>query len=129
MNPLFLKICRFTNLIILCLYASGAFANPQSPVRIGLSETLPFYVSQVMEDWRIYLQERLGREISFVFRNSHNDVLNLLVEDKLDFAWICPAHYIRHRSVLRLLSVPVHGELPIMQTMELEKSPREETGG
>ncbi len=101
------------------LWGAPAPAQAPEPVRVGIAQALPFYGTRVMAAWRAYLEAGLGREVRFVTRPSHNDILNLLVQQKLDFAWICPSHYTRHGESLRLLATPVFQGRPRYQILLL----------
>ena len=104
-----------------CLLTTVAQAEP-SPIRFGVSETLPFFDHRLMSDWERYLQERLGRRVEVVHRASHNDIFNLLARGELDFAWICPAIYRRHQDEVRLVAMPLFRGDPSYQMLLLGPS-------
>ena len=82
-------------------------AQTNAAVRIGLSPVFLDDQLSFLNDWRDYLQDRIGRAVRFVQRGSYREIMDLLLEQKLDFAWICGYPYVRHKTKLRLLAVPV----------------------
>jgi phosphonate transport system substrate-binding protein len=112
-----LPVRPLTLLLPLLVFGAACLAAPKHSVRIGISESLPFYGPQAMEAWGRYLQDRVGRDVQFIVRPSHNDIANLLVQGKLDFAWICPSHYTRHQQDFRLVSMPVFQKRPQYRLM------------
>lgn len=84
-----------------------AEAQTHAAVRIGLSPVFLDDQLSFLNDWRDYLQGRIGRAIRFVQRGSYREIMDLLLEQKLDFAWICGYPYVRQKARLRLLAVPV----------------------
>ena len=93
-----------------------AEAQTHAAVRIGLSPVFLDDQLSFLNDWRDYLQGRIGRAIRFVQRGSYREIMDLLLEQKLDFAWICGYPYVRHKARLRLLAVPVFEGRPQYQS-------------
>lgn len=89
-----------------------ASAQSNAAIRIGLSPVFLDDQLSFLNDWRDYLQGRVGRAIRFVQRGSYREIMDLLLEQKLDFAWICGYPYVRHRAKLRLLAVPLSDGRP-----------------
>jgi len=91
-------------------------ADEQDHVRIGLTPV--FLDDQVafLNRWREYLQARLQRPADFVQRVGYREVVDLLREDKLDFAWMCGYPFVRNRKQLRLLAVPLYNGKPLYQS-------------
>lgn len=98
--------------------ASPLCAEAQTNVsmRIGLSPVFLDDQLSFLNDWRDYLQDRIGRAVRFVQRGSYREIMDLLLEQKLDFAWICGYPYVRHRAKLRLLAVPLSEGRPQYQS-------------
>jgi len=105
-------------LLGVCLFATAAQAEP-TPIRFGVSESLPFFDHRLMDDWERYLQQRLGRRVEVVHRASHNDIFNLLARGELEFAWICPAIYRRHQGEVGLVAMPLFQGDPNYQMLLL----------
>lgn len=91
-------------------------AAEKSAVRIGVTPVFLDYQTSFLEQWREYLEARLSRRVKFTQRSSYRKILEMLLGNELDFAWICGFPFVRHRTNLRLLAVPVyHGE-PLYQS-------------
>ena len=91
-------------------------AQTNAAVRIGLSPVFLDDQLSFLNDWRDYLQGRIGRAVRFVQRGSYREIMDLLLEQKLDFAWICGYPYVRHKAKLRLLAVPLSDARPQYQS-------------
>ncbi len=89
---------------------------PAAALRIGLTPV--FLDDQVafLNVWRSYLERRLRRQVVFVQRGSYREVVNLLNQRLLDFAWLCGYPYVRHRDQMTLLAVPVYRGKPLYQS-------------
>lgn len=90
--------------------------NGDDPVRIGMTPV--FLDDQVgfLGAWRDYLAGVLGRPVEFVQRGSYREIVDLLRQDKLHFAWLCGYPYVREQRWLRLLAVPVYQEKPLYRS-------------
>jgi phosphonate transport system substrate-binding protein len=75
-------------------------------LRIGVSQTLPFHDARLFALWAHYLTRRLQRPVLTVRRQGHTAVLDLLLQRRLDFAWVCPAHFLRHIGTTAPVAVP-----------------------
>lgn len=115
-------------LVPLCSAAAEPARNA-GPVRLGLTPV--FLDDQVgfLKQWRAYLERKLERELRFVQRGNYREIMELLLQDKLDFAWICGYPYVRHRGDLRLLAVPVFRGKPLYQSYLIVPAADERTKG
>ncbi len=93
-------------------FAGPGHAAGEDAVRIGLTPV--FLDDQVtfLAAWRDYLSTRLGRPVAFVQKGSYREIVDLLRREGLDFAWLCSYPYVRHRSQMRLLAVPLFNGAP-----------------
>lgn len=95
----------------------GAFAVETPPtVRIG---TTPVFLDDhraFLEEWRSYLEQRLERPVVFVQRGSYREIADMVVNEKLDFAWVCGYPYVRHKRGMRLVAVPLFRGKPLYQS-------------
>lgn len=94
----------------ICTHASGN--AERGVVRIGLSPVFVDDQFASLDAWRSYLKERLDRAIVFVQRRTYREIIDLLLEQKLEFAWICGYPYVRNRAELQLVAVPLSGGRP-----------------
>lgn len=88
-----------------------AFAAAKT-IRFGLTPAFVHDEHSLMEEWRIYLQVRLGRPVEFVQRDSYRETMDLLRLGQLDFAWICDYPFLYLKDQVRLLSVPLNRGRP-----------------
>ncbi len=90
--------------------------EPAAVLRVGLTPV--FLDNQVafLNLWRNYLQQRLQREVQFVQRGSYRDVVALLQQGQLDFAWLCGYPFVRNRRSMKLLAVPLYQGRPQYQS-------------
>jgi phosphonate transport system substrate-binding protein len=112
-------LTRRSLLAAACAMASPLAAPAQalpSPIRIGLTPVFLDNQLAFLNDWRGYLQTRLQRPVQFVQRATYRDVLGLLQQAQLDFAWICGYPYIRNTRSLKLLAVPLYQGKPLYRS-------------
>lgn len=108
--------------MILFAWLAPAMALAQSgptalePVRIGLTPVFLDDLTASLERWRSYLEQRLQRPVVFTQRANYRAIIDLLLEKKLDFAWICGYPYTRYASWLQLLAVPVYQDQPLYRS-------------
>jgi phosphonate transport system substrate-binding protein len=81
-------------------------------LRIGLTPVFLDDQAGFLRRWHDYLEARLGRPVEFTQRGSYRQIVELLLRDKIDAAWVCGYPYVRHRPRLRLLAVPLFGGRP-----------------
>ncbi len=95
--------------------STGVHAE-QSPVRIGITPVFLTELTSLLRDWRDYLEQHLGRPVRFEQSNSYRDIVNNLLAQRLDFAWICGFPYVVNRSQLQLTAVPNYKGKPLYQS-------------
>lgn len=85
-------------------------------VRIGMTPV--FLDDQVgfLAAWRDYLEQAMARPVEFVQRGSYREIVDLLRQDKLHFAWLCGYPYVREQRWMRLLAVPVYQGAPLYRS-------------
>lgn len=91
---------------------SGSSLAADGPIRIGVTPAILHDQYQVMMDLRLYLQDKTGRVIDLVPRNSYRQTIDLMKRGQLDFAWVSsfPYVYLHDYLNVRLLAVPLlHG--------------------
>jgi phosphonate transport system substrate-binding protein len=85
-------------------------------LRVGLTPV--FLDNQVafLNLWRKYLESKLQRPVQFVQRGSYRDVVALLLQGQLDFAWLCGYPFVRNPRSMKLLAVPQYRGRPLYQS-------------
>lgn len=103
--------------VLLALAFAGApqAATPpvKAAIRIGLTPVFLDDQSAFLNRWRIYLEKKLDRPVTFIQRGSYREILELLREDKLDFAWLCGYPYVRNKNQIRLVAIPLYRGEPL----------------
>lgn len=93
-----------------------ARATEEPPLRIGLTPVFLDDQVSFLNDWRAYLERRLGRPVRFVQRGSYRGIVDLLKQGQLDFAWLCGYPFVRHREQMKLLAVPLYHGKPLYRS-------------
>jgi phosphonate transport system substrate-binding protein len=109
-----LKLLKFM-LIAIWLGASCFGAQGRTEARtIRFAMTPAFLNDQhaLLADWRVYLETRLSRPVEFVQRDRYRETMDLLQQQKVDFAWICDYPYVVLKKDVRLLAVALNEGKP-----------------
>lgn len=86
------------------------------PIRFGLTPAFVHDEYGLMEEWRRYLENKLGRPVEFVQRDSYRETMDLIRLDKIDFAWICDYPFVHLKDQVRLLAVPLNQGRPFYRS-------------
>lgn len=99
-----------------CWIGQARAVQPTPTLRVGLTPV--FLDNQVpfLNQWRGYLQSRLDRQVQFVQRGSYREVVGLLQQGQLDFAWLCGYPFVRNSRQLKLLAVPLYRGQPLYRS-------------
>jgi phosphonate transport system substrate-binding protein len=94
--------------LLTALLSAAALADA-GPMRIGLTPAVVHDEYIVMMDLRRYLEQKTGRVVDLVPRNSYRQTIDMIKRDQLDFAWVSafPFVYLRKNFHGRLLAAPV----------------------
>jgi phosphonate transport system substrate-binding protein len=118
-----LKINRYSLarllLLLVLLFAVDLHAveHPaRTPIRIGLTPVFLDHQPTLNNEWRLYLESRLGRPVIFVQRYNYHAIIDMLHNNKLDFAWVSGYPYVRNKDDLRLVAVPLYKGEPLYQS-------------
>lgn len=102
------------------IFAGWAFPalarEDPKPLRIGLTPAFVHDEHGLMEEWRLYLEGKLGRPVEFIQRDSYRETMDLIQLEKLDFAWICDYPFIHLKDQVRLLVVPLNQGRPFYRS-------------
>lgn len=95
----------------------SAFAAAAQPhVRVGLTAVILADQMAFLSRWGAYLSARVNAPVTFVARESYQDILDLLFSGQLEAAWVCGYPYVLHRPRLELLAVPVYQGEPLYRS-------------
>ncbi len=104
-------------LLMWCALSSvAAAANDPAPVRFGITGVVLTGSGSSLGPWQDYLAGALERPVTFVQRRSYHEVMQLLLDGQLEFAWLCGYPYVRQREHLRLVAVPVYQGRPLYRS-------------
>ena len=86
--------------------------------RLSIGTTGVFLDDQLafLEAWKRYIQARLDLPVAFVQRSSYREITELIVTDRIDFAWVCSPPYVSNRGRVRLLAIPIWRGKPLYQS-------------
>ena len=87
-----------------------------APVRIGLTAVILTDRQSTLQGWSDYLQQQLQQPVQFLQRRTYYEIMQLLLEGKLDFAWVCGYPYVAQRNRVRLTAVPLYQHQPLYQS-------------
>lgn len=94
----------------LCLAAHCA---PDTRViRFGMTPAFLHDQHALLAEWRVYLEKRMQRPVEFVQRDRYRETMDLLQQQKVDFAWICDYPYLVLKDDVRLLAVALNEGRP-----------------
>lgn len=79
----------------------------ETPLRIGLTPVFLDDQMSFLNQWRRWLEAKLGRAVVFVQRGNYREIIDLIRSGQLDFAWVCGYPFVRHHDELKLVAVPL----------------------
>lgn len=95
--------------------ARSAQPSAAPTVRIGVTAVILADQAAFLARWADYLAAAVGRPVQFVVREEYQPVLDMLLEHRLEAAWICGYPYVKYQRALHLLAVPVFQGQPTYQ--------------
>ncbi len=99
--------------------ASPLIAQPSWAARVLSIGTTPVILDEqigLLSRWQRYLETRLGRTVRFVQRGSYREIMDLLLGDTIDAAWICGYPFVVYEQRLQLLAVPLYQAEPLYRS-------------
>jgi len=107
--------------------ARAATLADAATLRIGLTPVFLDDRVSFLRQWARYFEAKLNRPVKFVQRQTYRQITDLLVEEKLDAAWICGYPYVRNTTKFNLLAVPLSLGEPLYQSYLIVPSADKET--
>ena len=97
-------------LALSCLCVQG---NTEGrPIRFAMTPAFLHDQHALLADWRVYLETRMKRPVEFIQRDRYRDTMDLLQQQKVEFAWICDYPYVMLKKEVRLMAVAVNEGKP-----------------
>ena len=93
-----------------CFMAQGATAA--RTIRFAMTPAFLHDQHALLAEWRDYLEARLNRPVEFVQRDRYRDTMDLLQQQKVEFAWICDYPYVMLKKELRVVAVALNEGKP-----------------
>jgi phosphonate transport system substrate-binding protein len=124
------SLIRMLLLLLFLSYASAlhsANLSAEPPIRIGLTPVFLDDETAFINDWRNYMERRLKRPVVFVQRGSYGEIVDMLREGKLDFAWLCGYPYVRNKKYFRIVAVPLYQGEPLYRSYLIVPSSDKQT--
>lgn len=108
------KLLKLTLLAIWLIAASVSAQTPDAARKIRFAVTPAVLNDQhaLLAEWRAYLANRLKQPVELVQRDRYRETMDLLQQQKVDFAWICDYPYVALRNEVRLLAVALNQGKP-----------------
>lgn len=113
-----LKFFKRMGLVIgLCFWVVLAQAGSGAqPIRIAMTPAFLHDQHAMLAQWRDYLTAHMKRPVEFIQRDRYRETIDLLQQQKVDFAWICDYPYLVLKDDVKLLAVAVHQGQPSYQS-------------
>lgn len=113
-----LKFFKRMGLVIgLCFWVVLAQAgNGAQPIRIAMTPAFLHDQHAMLAQWRDYLETHMKRPVEFIQRDRYRETIDLLQQQKVDFAWICDYPYLVLKKDVKLLAVALHHGQPSYQS-------------
>lgn len=91
----------------------GAQGSPQAQtIRFAMTPAFLHDQHALLAEWRGYLESRLKRPVEFVQRDRYRETMDLLQQQKVEFAWICDYPYVMLKDEVRLMAVALNEGQP-----------------
>lgn len=92
--------------LLLVITLPSTAAEPETHLHIGITPVFLTEHTSLLRDWQNYMELRLGHLVQFVQRGSYREITDMLLNNEIEFAWLCGYPYIKNRAQLQLVAVP-----------------------
>ncbi|TXT39096.1 MAG: phosphonate transport system substrate-binding protein [Comamonadaceae bacterium] len=112
---------KFLRLMLMVIWLGaasfGAHGKPEGQtIRFAMTPAFLHDQHGMLAQWRLYLENQLHRPVEFVQRDRYRETIDLLQQQKVDFAWICDYPYLVLKNDVKLLAVALHQGQPSYQS-------------
>jgi phosphonate transport system substrate-binding protein len=98
------------------LAAPAVHAQSPAAVRFALTPVFLDNDAAVISSLQAALAEGMGRDVDLVQRRTYQEITGALLDGSVDAAWTCGYPFVKHRSELSLLGVPVWNARPLYRS-------------
>ncbi len=91
-------------------------ARPATVLRFG---TTPVFLNEqigLLDRWQRHLEKRLERPVRFVQRGSYREIVDLLLGDGVEAAWLCGHPLVLHEQRLAVVATPRYQGAPLYRS-------------
>lgn len=112
---------KFLRLMLLIIWLGAVSISAQGKtegrtIRFAMTPAFLHDQHAMLAQWRIYLETKLKRPVEFIQRDRYRETIDLLQQQKVDFAWICDYPYLVLKNEVKLLAVALHQGKPSYQS-------------
>lgn len=105
--------CLLASLVLGCASPGLVGAARGRTISIGFTPAFVHDQHALLEDWRLYMERKLGLRVEVKQRDSYRETMELLRLRQLDFAWVCDYPFLMLKDLVRLLAVPLYKGQPL----------------
>ncbi len=92
--------------------ACAQIANETGKIRFAVTPAVLNDQHAFLAEWRAYLERRLQRPVELVQRDRYRETMDLLQQERVDFAWLCDYPYVVLKNEVRLMAVALNQGKP-----------------
>ena len=86
------------------------------PLRFGTTAVFLDDQIALLDAWQRFLSRETGRPLQFVQRGRYREIVDLLLGDRIDAAWLCGYPFVLYENRLALAAVPVYQGAPLYRS-------------
>jgi phosphonate transport system substrate-binding protein len=90
------------------LVSPMARASIGREINFGLTPVILNNRQQFLQQWGSWMAQHLNHDVRFFQRTKYREIMDLLLTNQLDLAWVCGYPYVREKQRVQLLAVPVY---------------------
>lgn len=98
-------------------------------ISFGMTPAFVHDQHALLDEWRRYMERRLGLRVEFKQRDSYRETVDLIRLKQLDFAWVCDYPYLHLKNQVRLLAVPLYQGRPYYRSYLIVNANNREAQG
>lgn len=105
----------------LSMVALGTMSLPRvlsarAPLRFASTPVFLDDQASLLGRWQQYLETRVNRSVRFIQRGSYREIIELLLSNEVDAAWLCGYPLVLYEKRLSALAVPIYQGAPLYRS-------------